>query len=116
MAAKFVIKKQSHGQFIFNLKAANGGIILTSELYQDKAGAISGVEAVRRCAAADKNYVRRLSVRGNPYFVLKSPNGQIIGTSEMYLFAQAGEDGIASVKANARTAKVEDLTVVFPPL
>ena len=37
MAAKFEIKKSANEQFMFNLKAANGEVILTSETYSPKA-------------------------------------------------------------------------------
>jgi uncharacterized protein YegP (UPF0339 family) len=51
-----------------------------------------------------------MAASSEPYFVLKAANGQIIGTSEMYSSAAALETGIASVKANAPTALVVDLT------
>lgn len=115
MAGKFVVKKSGSGQFMFNLKAANGEVILTSELYQNRAGVQAGIDSVKKRAAKDAHYRRKLSGRLEPYFVLKADNGQVIGTSEMYSSVAAREDGIASVKVNAPTAKVEDLTVVFPP-
>jgi hypothetical protein len=37
MAAKFDLKQGGSGQFMFNLKAGNGEVILTSELYRQKA-------------------------------------------------------------------------------
>jgi uncharacterized protein len=46
MAGKFVLKK-SGDQFMFNLKAANGEIIATSERYTTKAGALNGIESVK---------------------------------------------------------------------
>ena len=52
MAAKFVIKKGSGGQFHFNLVAANGEIVATSERYTTKDAAIKGTDAVKRAAAA----------------------------------------------------------------
>ena len=52
MAAKFVLKKGSTGKFRFNLVAANGEIVATSEAYDSKSGAKNGIEAVRRAAAA----------------------------------------------------------------
>ena len=52
MAAKFVLKKGSTGKFRFNLVAANGEIVATSETYESKASAKNGIEAVRRAAAA----------------------------------------------------------------
>lgn len=50
-----------------------------------------------------------LSISGEYYFVLKSRNGKVIATSEMYNTKQSCKKGIASVK---RTwfAKVVDLT------
>ena len=50
MAAKFVVKKGSTGKFRFNLVAANGEIIATSEAYSSKASSIKGIEAVRKAA------------------------------------------------------------------
>jgi hypothetical protein len=47
MAAKFEIKKDVAGKLRFNLKAANGEIIATSEAYESKASALNGIESVR---------------------------------------------------------------------
>jgi uncharacterized protein YegP (UPF0339 family) len=43
-------------------------------------------------------------------FNLKAANGEIIGTSETYSSASARDHGIASVKANAPDAVVNDET------
>lgn len=51
MAAKFVVKKGSTGQYRFNLVAANGEIIATSETYTTKAAAMKGIESVKKNAA-----------------------------------------------------------------
>ncbi len=110
MAAKFELKPASGGKFMFNLKAGNGQVILTSETYQAKAGAENGIESVKKNAPNDSNYERKSSSKGSPYFVLKAGNGQIIGMSEMYSSNSAMEGGIASVKQNAPTAEVVDLT------
>jgi len=50
MAAKFVLKKGSSGKFHFNLLAANGQVIATSETYESKAAAINGIESVKKNA------------------------------------------------------------------
>lgn len=47
MAAKFVLKRSANGKYHFNLQAANGEIIATSELYETKASAQKGIESVR---------------------------------------------------------------------
>ena len=38
MAGKSELKKSKSGQFMFNLRAGNNQVILTSELYREKAG------------------------------------------------------------------------------
>ena len=50
MAAKFEIKKDKSGQYRFNLKAANGEVIASSEAYTTKAAARNGVESVKKNA------------------------------------------------------------------
>jgi uncharacterized protein YegP (UPF0339 family) len=110
MAGKFELKKSKDGQFMFNLKAANNQVILTSELYKAMASATNGIESVKKNAGNDANYERRTSIKKEPYFVLKAANKEIIGTSEMYSSAAAMENGIASVKTNAPSATVDDLT------
>ncbi len=51
MAAKLELKKTSAGGYRFNLKAGNGEIITTSESYTTKAGALNGIESVKKNAA-----------------------------------------------------------------
>ena len=43
-------------------------------------------------------------------FTVIAANGQVIAQSEMYNSKQAAQDGIASVKANAPDAAVDDRT------
>ena len=50
MAAKFVVKKGTTGQYRFNLVAANGEIIATSESYTTKAAAMKGIASVKKNA------------------------------------------------------------------
>lgn len=108
MAAKFEVLKSTNGQFFFRLKAGNGEIILASEMYSAKDGAVNGIESVKTNAADDGRFERKTSTAGQPYFVLKAANGQTIGRSEMYSSAAAMEKGIVSVKTNAPTAAVTD--------
>ena len=110
MASKFEIKKSSNGQFHFNLKAGNGEIILSSEMYKAKGSAENGIESVRKNAPDDGRYERKETTSGQPYFVLKAANGEQIGRSETYSSTSAMENGIESVKKNAPGARVEDLT------
>ncbi len=108
MPGRYVIRKTSTGEYLFNLTAANGKIILTSEQYRDKSGAQTGIASVRVNCAADVRYERRMSSAGQPYFVLVAANKEIIGRSEMYSSKSGMERGIASVKRNGRKAAVHD--------
>jgi uncharacterized protein YegP (UPF0339 family) len=109
MAAQFELKKANNGQFMFNLKAANHEVILTSELYKEKQSALKGIESVRANAADDKRFERKSSKNNEPFFVLKAANGEVIGKSEMYSSATAMENGIESVKKNAPVAELVEV-------
>lgn len=109
MAGKFALKKAKNGQFLFNLHAANGQVIFTSETYKRKPSATAGIESVRTNAPDDGRYERKAS-GGQHYFTLKAANGRTLGRSEMYTTAASVEKGVESVKKNAPNAKVEDLT------
>ena len=109
MAAKFELKKAPNGQYLFNLKAGNGEVILSSELYEGKAGARNGIDSVRKNASDRDRYERKTSKDGRPFFLLIAANGQVIGRSEMYESMKAMENGIASVTKNAPKSRIEDL-------
>lgn len=110
MPGAFELKQTNNGQFMFNLKAGNGEIILTSQAYKTKAGAEEGIAAVRANAPLDARYERRKATDGEYYFVLKAENDQVIGRSELYASASAVENGVASVQRNAPDAATRDLS------
>lgn len=110
MAGKFEITKSKSGKFMFNLKAGNGQVILTSQMYETLASATQGVESCKKNAAVDERFERADSSSGQPYFNLKATNGQVIGRSEMYSSVAARDNGIVSVKTNAPGADIKDLT------
>ncbi|WP_434355208.1 YegP family protein [Parasalinivibrio latis] len=106
MPGKFELKTANNGQFMFNLKASNGQVILTSELYTTKAAAQNGIESVRKNAPLDERFERRENKNSEPYFILKAANHQEIGRSEYYSSKAAMENGIKSVQNNAPEAPV----------
>lgn len=110
MAAAYVLKTAKNGQFYFNLKAGNGEVILTSEMYKQKESAMKGIESCRVNAATDAQFSRQTSTKDEPYFTLKAANGEKLGRSEMYSSTSAMEKGIASVAKNAPDAQVKDQT------
>jgi len=108
MAGKFELNTAANGKFFFNLKASNGQIILSSEMYESKSAAQNGIESVKKNATDDARYDRLTSKNGDPYFVLKAGNGEQIGRSETYSSTAAMENGIESVKTNAPNAQIAE--------
>ena len=106
---KYVIKTASNGQWMFNLKAGNHQVILTSEMYTTKKACENGIESVKKNSPDDSKYERKTAKNGSPYFNLKASNGQVIGTSEMYSSTSAMENGIDSVKENGPNSPVEEI-------
>lgn len=110
MAGKFVISKKKSGKFMFNLKAGNGEIILTSEEYTARASALNGIESVKKNAVDAARYERKQDKKGQSFFVLKAGNNEPIGKSESYSTPSSMENGIKSVMSNAPGAAVDDKT------
>ncbi|MEC3964268.1 YegP family protein [Flagellimonas halotolerans] len=107
---KFEIKTDKAGKYRFNLKAGNGQVILSSQGYSSKSACENGIESVRAHAPDDGNFERNTAKDGSPFFNLKASNGQVIGNSEMYSSESAMENGISSVKKNAPSASVEEIS------
>jgi uncharacterized protein YegP (UPF0339 family) len=98
---------QKDNHWHFNLLAGNNETILTSEIYESKAGAENGIESIRDNYARNGAFQIKEANNGQNYFVLMAANGHIIGTSQMYLSLQACENGMASVFKNAPNAELQ---------
>lgn len=105
---KFEIKASGTDKCMFNLKASNGQVILTSQSYASIDGCKNGIESVRKNSQDDARFERKTAKDGSPFFTLNATNGQVIGKSEMYSSTDAMENGIASVKKNAPDAEVTE--------
>jgi hypothetical protein len=107
---KFVITLRKNGEFMFNLKATNGQVILTSEGYTTKAACMNGIESVKKHCKVEARFEKKVASNGKPFFNLKATNGQVIGSSQMYASEKNMLNGVASVQKNAPDAEVVDLT------
>ena len=105
MAGKFELKTIANGKFMFNLKAGNGEIILSSQQYKSRRNALKGIESVRKNA----QFEIKTAANGEVFFVLKAKNSQVIGKSETYPTEAVLKKGVASVKNNAPEAKLVEL-------
>ena len=117
---KFVIKEAKSGP-MFNLKAGNGEIIGTSEVYSSKAGCRNGIKSVKKNSAAaniedqtvagfKKEKCPKFEIykdkRGEFRFRLKACNGQVILTGEGYTAKDGCKNGIESIIKNAKDAEI----------
>ena len=118
---KFVVRKTNTG-IKFDLKAGNGEVIATSEVYVSEASCLKGIASVQKnapVAAVEDQTVEGYAAQKHPKFEmytdkagefrfrLKATNGQIIAVSEGYKAKASCENGIASVKKNAVDAPIE---------
>lgn len=110
MSGWFELSKSSDGQFRFVLKAGNGEIVLTSELYTSKNAAENGIASVRMNSPLDERYEKKTASNGKFHFNLKAGNHQVIGSSQLYATEQSRDKGIASVKTNGSAQTVKDNT------
>lgn len=106
----YEIKMMKDGSFMFNLKAGNGEVILTSQKYKSKTSAKKGIASVMKNSSDDGRFERKVARNKKPFFVLKSANHQVIGKSELYETERSRENGIKSVAKNGPTSKTKDLS------
>ena len=111
MPAKFQIKQAKNGKYFFNLLAANGEVILTSQMYTAKSTAKKGIASVQTNAADADQFEEMTNKGGKHYFVLRAGNRQIIANGQAYSSKASMKKGIQSAAKNASGAKVEDATV-----
>ncbi len=114
--------REKNGKYSFRLKAGNGEIIATSQMYKSLKTCRAGIDSVRR-NAPDANLEDQtkegFQVQKHPKFEvytdnagefrfrLKAKNGQNICASEGYTALKSCLNGIESVRKNAPEAKEE---------
>ena len=116
---KFVVKQTATG-VKFDLKAGNGQVIATSEVYTTAAACKNGIASVQKnapVANVEDQTVAGYAEAKNPKFEiykdkadefrfrLKATNGQVIAVSEGYTTHANCVNGVESVKKNAVDAE-----------
>ena len=119
---KFVIK-EAKTRIKFNLKAGNGEIIATSEIYTTEDSCRKGIASVKKnapIAEIEDQTVEGFEKKKHPKFELyqdkageyrfrlKATNGQIIAVGEGYKAKPSCLNGIDSVKRNASSEVVKE--------
>ena len=118
---KFVIKPAAKG-VMFNLKASNGEVIASSQVYKTDATCKKGIASVMKIAPeanlenqTEKDFAQQKNPKFEVYtdkkgefrFRLKASNGQIVASGEGYSTLKACLNGVESVRKNAVGAKIE---------
>ncbi len=117
---KFVVKETNTG-IKFDLKAGNGEVIATSQVYSSKDACLNGIDSVKRNSVAanlEDQTVEGYATEKHPKFEvyvdkageyrfrLTATNGQIIATGEGYKSKAGCMNGIESIKKNAPEAEI----------
>ncbi len=109
---KFVIRNTNTG-VKFDLKASNGEVIATSEVYTSLDACRNGVASVKKNqtvegyeTAKNPKFEIYEDKAGEFRFRLKATNGQVIAVSEGYKAMASCRNGIESVVKNAPDAEV----------
>lgn len=116
---KFVVRETATG-VKFDLKAGNGEVIATSEVYSSKAACLKGIESVKNnCvgeiedqtvegfeAVKHPKFEMYQDKAGEYRFRLKAKNGEVIAVSEGYKAVASCLNGVESTKKNAVDAEI----------
>ena len=119
---KFTVKATKNGGYKFDLRATNGQVIASSQIYKSLITCNQGIASVTKNAPAanvEDQTVEGFEKQKHPKFEiytdkagefrfrLKATNGQIVATSEGYKTMKSCTNGIASVKKNVVDAPTE---------
>ena len=118
---KFLMRKTATG-FKFDLKANNGEVIASSEVYSSESSCHKGIHSIKVNApiahledqtidapitAINPKFEIYQDKAGEFRFRLKAKNGNVIATSEGYKAMKSCQNGIESVRKNAPEAVIE---------
>ena len=117
---KFIVRRTNTG-VKFDLKAANGEVIASSEVYTTERACRKGIQSVMNNCIGEiedqtvENYTALKNPKFEIYtdnageyrFRLKAKNGQIIAASEGYKKKSSCLNGIESIRKNAPGSTVE---------
>lgn len=92
--AHFDLFEGTDGQYYFDLSAGNGQVMLWSEGYQSRTGALNGILSVLDNGGLESRYTVTEGADGQFYVNLKARNGQIIAQGEGYSTASNAQRAV----------------------
>jgi hypothetical protein len=106
MNGKYTVSLVGTSEYHWSLTARNAQTMLSSRIYAAKSGVETGIESCRANSSDEARYERMAANDSRYYFVLRSADGEIIGTSETYYSTRAREQAIALCKESGPSASV----------
>jgi len=104
-----IFQSQKNHKYYFRLKSRNGQVVMASEGYNDKSGALNGAKAVQRAAETKGNFKENIAKDGRHYFNLHAANHQIVGTSQMYQTRSGCRKCVKSIMSGAPDAALHEV-------
>lgn len=113
MAGQFTLTKSDDSQFIFQLKDDQEQVLFTSTPFATLSEAKAAIETLKDRAASFPNFERKKSPTNKMYFIVKSNDGRVIGSSERHSSIPALENSITDVNKCALVAQIVE--GIHPP-
>lgn len=107
---KWVVVKKRDNEFVAQLMASNGEIMLNSEVYSSFEGAKSGISTIQKGVVEGK-FVVYNDKDGDNYFKLKSSGNKLLCAGEIYKTKEGCLSAIESVKRIAKDSPISDVVV-----
>ncbi len=102
---KWIVEKESEGEFVSKLLASNGEVMLTSEIYTTEEGAKSGIETIVRGVEAG-NFKVYQDKNDNYYYKIKTANNRLLCVGETYKSKDGCLKAVESVKRIAKDSPI----------
>jgi uncharacterized protein YegP (UPF0339 family) len=106
----FTIYKGRNNLYYFSLKAENEERLLNSEGYLNRFACVDGIYAVKSNAIFLCRFEKKATSNGKFYFLLKTANGDVIGTGELYVSESSCDNSIAVIQREVTNAFIGDIS------
>ncbi len=107
LLGKWVIEFKQEKEYSGELRASNGEVMLSSEIYTTEEGARSGISTIKNTIATG-NFVIYKDKTGNYYFKLKTANNRLLCVGEIYKTKDQCLKAVETVKRIAVDSPIAD--------
>lgn len=110
MPAVFELKSNSDAQFFFHFLDSKGELLLMSGEYSSKEDAKQAIQAVRVGSLMSNQIAAGKVPQGDTFFVIRDAHGDILAKSILFGNRMVFDNALHTVKDNACSADINDLT------